>query len=80
MQESLIADSVVPGLLKQAEGAALATGAYLLQKLGSAQVTAQKTARDDLLDADLEAEHLLLSSLRKLAPSLGILECWRAKP
>ncbi len=72
MQE-IITDSAVPQLLKQAEEAAYATGAYLLQKLSSPKVIAQKSARDDLLDADLEAERLLLTHLRKVVPSLGIL-------
>jgi myo-inositol-1(or 4)-monophosphatase len=73
MQETTVVDSAVPELLKQAEEAARTAGTYLLQKLGSARVTAHKSARDDLLDADLEAERLLLTRLRQVAPSLGML-------
>jgi myo-inositol-1(or 4)-monophosphatase len=73
MQEIPVIDSAVPELLKQAEGAARAAGIYLLQKLGSARVTAHKSARDDLLDTDLEAERILLTRLSNANSSLGIL-------
>lgn len=59
--------------LKVAEAAARAAGTYLLQKLGFARVASQKALNDDLLDADLEVEHLLLTHLRKETPDLGIL-------
>ncbi len=63
----------IPPLLTIAETAARRAGAYLLQKLGTAQVTGHKSTRDDLLDADLEAERLLLTTLREATPQMGIL-------
>ncbi len=63
----------VPQLLRAAAAAARAAGQTLLQKLGHAQVLAQKSPRDDLLDADLEAERLLLAALQQATPDLGVL-------
>src|SRR5579884_555494 len=47
-------------LLKIAEIAAHKAGDYLLNKIGKAKVKDQKSTLDDLLDADLEAEQILL--------------------
>lgn len=63
----------IPALLKIAETAAHKAGDYLLHKIGKAKVKNQKSTLDDLLDADLEAEHILLTELRKATPHLGIL-------
>ena len=60
-------------VLKKAETAARIAGGYLLQKLGSAQVKHQKDLNDDLLDVDLEAEHIILTTLRTETPDIGIL-------
>lgn len=63
----------MPSLLKIAEAAVRRAGAYLIQKLGSAEVVSHKASHDDLLDADLEAEHIILTALREEAPDLGVL-------
>jgi len=60
-------------LLHIAEIAARKAGNYLLHTLGSAKVEYQKSAKDALLDADLEAERLILTTLREEAPHIGIL-------
>jgi myo-inositol-1(or 4)-monophosphatase len=59
--------------LKIAETAAHKAGDYLLNKIGKAKVKHQKSALDDLLDADLEAEQILLTELREETPHMGIL-------
>src|SRR5690242_16393905 len=53
-----------------AEMAARQAGNYLLKKLGTAKVTAHKSLLDDLLDADLEAERLILTRLREGLPEM----------
>lgn len=53
--------------------AAKDAGAYLLQKLGSAKIEYQKALHDDLLDADLEAERIILARLQQETPEMGIL-------
>lgn len=73
MEDTPIVTLDLARTLKVAEVAARAAGTYLLQKLGFARVASQKALNDDLLDADLEAEHLLLTHLRKETPDLGIL-------
>lgn len=60
-------------MLKIAEIATREAGVYLLQKLGSAKIEYQKALHDDLLDADLEAERIILSKLQKETPDIGIL-------
>ena len=56
-----------------AELAARKAGKYLVGKLGSARIASEKALRDDLLDADLEAEHIILDLLRDHFPTYGIL-------
>lgn len=56
-----------------AQDAARQAGNYLLDKLGSAKVTKQKALRDDLLDVDVEAEHIVLTKLRTFSTDIGIL-------
>jgi myo-inositol-1(or 4)-monophosphatase len=63
----------LPETLKIAKAAVYKAGNYLVQNLGQAQVANQKSSRDDLLDADLEAENIILTILRKETPELGIL-------
>jgi fructose-1,6-bisphosphatase/inositol monophosphatase family enzyme len=60
-------------ILSIAETAAREAGAYLLQKIGSAKIEYQKALHDDLLDADLEAERIILTKLRNETPEIGIL-------
>lgn len=60
-------------LLKIAEIAAHKAGDYLLNKIGKATVKDQKSTLDDLLDADLDAEQILLTELREETPHMGIL-------
>jgi myo-inositol-1(or 4)-monophosphatase len=62
-----------PDLLKIAEDAAREAGNYLIRFSGRAKIKHQKSPKDDLLDADLEAEHLLLTTLRRETPHIGIL-------
>ena len=63
----------IPQMLEIAQVAARQAGRYLTQKLGSAKVEHQKSLHDDLLDADLEAEKIILSILRAETPTIGIL-------
>jgi myo-inositol-1(or 4)-monophosphatase len=63
----------IDNLIKIAETTASRAGSYLTQKLGSSKIEHQKSLRDDLLDADLEAERLILTKLRQETPNLGIL-------
>lgn len=60
-------------IAKIAELAAREAGKYLLGKFGHVKVESQKELRDDLLDADLGAEHIILEILRKEFPDYGIL-------
>ena len=63
----------VPQMLEVAQVAARKAGRYLTQKLGNAKVEHQKSLHDDLLDADLESERIILSILRAETPAIGIL-------
>lgn len=63
----------IPAIVKIAEGAAREAGGYLLQKLGAAKVERRKSLRDDVLDADLQAEQLIVTRLRKELPHIGML-------
>jgi myo-inositol-1(or 4)-monophosphatase len=65
--------SDLPHLMEIAETAARQAGAYLVQNVGSARVTYQKSLNDDLLDVDLEAERLILSHLQTEASHIGVL-------
>lgn len=70
-----IIDSIldIPRILKIAEIAAKEAGNYLIKKAGHAKIEYQKSSRDDLLDADLGAEKIILTKLREETPHLGIL-------
>jgi len=63
----------IPDVVKIAEDTAREAGAYLLHKLGTAKVKHRKSLRDDVLDADLQAEHLIVTRLRKELSHIGIL-------
>jgi len=54
----------IPEIVRIAEDVAREAGAYLLQKLGTAKVEYRKSLRDDVLDADLHAEQLIITRLR----------------
>lgn len=61
----------VPYLVEIAENAARQAGAYLIGKRGSTKIAWQKSTKDELIDADLEAERIILSKLREQAPEIG---------
>src|SRR5436853_3056885 len=73
MTKATLDISDVPNILKIAEEAARDAGSYLIEQLGHATVKYQKSLRDDLLDVDLEAEHIILTRLHKETPYLGVL-------
>lgn len=73
MKETVFDLSEIDSALKVAESAARDAGAYLVKQLGHATATYQKSSNDDLLDSDLEAEHIILTKLRKETPYIGIL-------
>lgn len=73
MAEAYINPTDVSRILEIAQIAARLAGDYLLQKHGSARVLGQKSARDDLLDADIEAERLILATLQAETPDFGFL-------
>lgn len=59
--------------LETAMAAARETGRYLIEKQGSAHILYEKSLHDDLLDADLGAESILLNILREHFPAASIL-------
>jgi myo-inositol-1(or 4)-monophosphatase len=73
MEELSTTQANFSDMLRIAESAAREAGAYLLQKRGSAQSISQKALHDDLLDADLEAEQIILTRLRSETPDIDIL-------
>lgn len=60
-------------LLKIAQAAAYEAGSHLRSKQNVTQVLYKKAPRDDLLDADLEAESILFNRLRTHFPDFNIL-------
>lgn len=73
VNDTTIAYADLPGMVEVAEAAARQAGEYLLNKLGTAKVAYQKSPLDDLLDADLEAEHIILTALHEKSPEMGVL-------
>ena len=73
MKDTIIDQADLPRMLEIAEVAARQAGDYLLKKLGTAKVAYQKSPLDDLLDADLEAEHIILTALHEKSPEMGVL-------
>jgi myo-inositol-1(or 4)-monophosphatase len=65
-EELLHASKVATNAVKEA-------GAYLLAKQPHAQVVGEKSKRDQVLDADLGAEQILVSRIRKTFPGQAIL-------
>lgn len=59
--------------LETAQSAAYEAGSYLLEKQRNIQVLSKKAVHDDLLDADLAAEAILIRKLREHFPSASIL-------
>jgi myo-inositol-1(or 4)-monophosphatase len=59
--------------LKTAQRAAYKAGAWLKAKKGQAEIVGQKARRDALLDADLEAEQIIIDILRTQFPEHTIL-------
>lgn len=59
--------------LDVAKAAAYEAGAYLLKKQKHVQTLGKKALRDTLLDADLEAERLIIKQLQSAYPSTGFL-------
>ena len=59
--------------LKIATDAALEAGKYLISQQSNTRVLHKKSIRDDLLDADLQAETIILEKLRKNFPTFSIL-------
>lgn len=68
-----IANEDLQYLIKIAQAAAYDAGSHLMSKQNMAQVLYKKAPRDDLLDADLEAEEILLNKLRTDFPDFSIL-------
>lgn len=56
-----------------AQKAALKAGKFLARKQRDVHVLHKKSRRDDLLDADMEAEHIIISTLRARFPDHDIL-------
>jgi myo-inositol-1(or 4)-monophosphatase len=66
-------DTLLERASQVASLAALEVGQYLLQKQGRVEVVKRKGSHDELLDADLIAEELILSKLRTNFPDHEIL-------
>lgn len=73
MEEISITDMDLSRTAAIAELAACEAGTYLVSKLGHAHILFQKAPRDQTLDADLEAERIILGKLRQHFPTYGIL-------
>src|SRR4051812_23928763 len=73
MKSNTVDTADILELLEIAKNAARDAGHYLTEKLGQATIKSQKSSRDDLLDADLEAENIILTNLHKNTPNIGIL-------
>lgn len=71
--EHLTTQTDLSYIAKIADFAAKEAGQYLLRKFGHVKVESQKELRDDLLDADLGAERIILDILQKAFPDYGIL-------
>ena len=60
-------------LLEIAKTAAYKAGKLLINSLGTAKIEYQKSLHDDLLDIDVEAERLILTTLQEGTPDIGVL-------
>lgn len=59
--------------LETAKEAAIAAGNFLREKQGKVEIVDKKALRDDLLDADLKAEEIIINKLRENFPEYDIL-------
>lgn len=73
MNTNTIATSEISDVLNIATTTAHKAGHYLNQKLGQAKIKSEKSSRDSLLDVDLEAENIILTSLQSQLPTIGFL-------
>jgi myo-inositol-1(or 4)-monophosphatase len=71
--ESILPTAELAKLVEIAKKSAIEAGRYLLEKTGQARVQGQKSSRDGLLDADIEAERILIERFRTQTPHIGIL-------
>lgn len=70
---AVIAESTLLQALETAQAVAREAGEYLRGKQGAVKVVAKKALRDELLDADIGAEEIILQALRKNFPEYDIL-------
>ncbi|MGH2486605.1 MAG: inositol monophosphatase family protein, partial [Ktedonobacterales bacterium] len=73
MDSSGISDMEVQRAVAAAESIAHEAGDYLMSRFGVARVAYRKAPLDDVLDADIESERLILSRLQADFPEFGIL-------
>lgn len=73
MDLSGISDAEVQRAVSTAESAAREAGEYLMSRFGMARVAYRKAPLDDVLDADVESERLILTRLQADFPEFGVL-------
>jgi myo-inositol-1(or 4)-monophosphatase len=73
MSEFIGTEDILSLALRVAKKAALKAGKFLKKKQGKAHILRKKSLRDDLLDVDLEAEHIIVDLLREAFPTYDIL-------
>lgn len=75
MAQTIVAEEtdILSLALRTAKEAAFDAGNFLKDKRGKVEVVGKKALHDDLLDADLEAEKIIISKLRKNFPQYDIL-------
>jgi len=73
IEENTLSTPTLASCVEIAEKAAIEAGVYLLEKVGQSTVKAQKSSRDELLDADIEAERILIERFHTETPHIGVL-------
>lgn len=73
MKQNQEDNKLIDQALKVAKDTAREAGTYLLSKQTHSTVLSKKAPRDHLLDADLEAERLILQALQTAFPTFGLL-------
>lgn len=73
MENSGLGDAEIQRAVSLAQQVAKEAGAYLMSRRGAAQVAYRKAPLDDVLDADLESERIILQRLRSDFPSFALL-------
>ena len=73
MKQNQEDNKLIGQALKIAKEIAREAGMYLLSKQSHSTVLSHKAPRDHLLDADLEAERLILQALQTAFPTFGLL-------